>query len=70
MFGAAPVGSFGNGHTVAVATMIALAVPTGWRLAHAITPATGWALLATVSTVAALFKIGGEGGYEFIYFRF
>ena len=52
------------------AAAAAILGPTAWVLAHKVPPSRWIALVVAALFVVALFKIGGDGNYEFIYFQF
>jgi alginate O-acetyltransferase complex protein AlgI len=70
LLGLGPVGAGFKWRAIAAAAAIAILGPTAWVLAHKAPPSRWIALIVAALFVVALFKIGGDGNYEFIYFQF
>jgi alginate O-acetyltransferase complex protein AlgI len=70
LLGLGPVGAGFKWRAIAAAAAVAILGPTAWVLAHKVPPSRWIALVVAALFVVALFKIGGDGNYEFIYFQF
>jgi alginate O-acetyltransferase complex protein AlgI len=56
--------------TVALAAALALLGPTAWAAVHRLPPRRSVAVAIAAVLVLALFKLGDDASYEFIYFQF
>ena len=70
LIGLAPTGHGFKWRSIAAAAAVATIGPTAWEAAHK-APASRWVAVATaILFVAAVFKMGNDENYEFIYFQF
>ncbi|MBV9076165.1 MAG: MBOAT family protein, partial [Methylobacteriaceae bacterium] len=70
MLGFAPLGHDLRWRTIALAAAVATLGPTAWAAVHRAPPSRLLAVAVAIAFVLALFKIGDDANYEFIYFQF
>jgi alginate O-acetyltransferase complex protein AlgI len=70
LIGLAPVGHGVKWRSIAAAAAIALIGPTSWDAVRMAPPSRWLAAACAILFVLALFKMGNDENYEFIYFRF